>query len=173
MIATLVAAACMPAVWPLLGQGVPEAAKAAVALLGATGGGYIGDFLKDAIDRLRHQDGTPRSQAELQEALEHELLARLQSQDEPLAGHTDSVVDVVFSPDGNTLATTSADHTVRLWPSSIDTWIRHACTLAGRNLRQEEWNQFLPGRPYVRACPDLPSGYGAPADAPAATYRLD
>ncbi len=33
----------------------------------------------------------------------------------PLAGHTDSVNKVVFSPDGHTLATGSADRTVRLW----------------------------------------------------------
>ena len=50
LIAALVAAACMPVAWPLLG-GVPEAARAAVALLGATGGGYISDSLKAVIER--------------------------------------------------------------------------------------------------------------------------
>jgi WD40 repeat protein len=32
-----------------------------------------------------------------------------------LTGHTSSVTSVTFSPDGHTLATTSADNTARLW----------------------------------------------------------
>ncbi len=70
MIAALVAAACMPVVYPLLGQ-VPESAKAAVELLGATGGVYLTEFVKDVIGRLRGRDGAPRSQDQLQQALEH------------------------------------------------------------------------------------------------------
>jgi len=52
MIAAMVVAACMPVAWPLLG-GVPEAAKAAVALLGTAGGGYTSESLRDVIHRLR------------------------------------------------------------------------------------------------------------------------
>src|SRR2546421_4797190 len=69
MVAALVAAACMPVAWPLLG-GVPEAAKAAVALLGATGGGYISESLKAGIERLRRKGGVPATKAELQDVLE-------------------------------------------------------------------------------------------------------
>jgi hypothetical protein len=79
MIAALVAAACMPLAWPLLG-GVPEPAKEAVALLGATGGSYISDSLKAVIKRLRGKQGVPPTKAELQEALEQELLAALRSE---------------------------------------------------------------------------------------------
>lgn len=84
MVAALVAAACMPVAWPLLGS-VPEPLKAAVGLLGSVGGGYIGDFVRDTIERLRRQDGAPRSEAELQDALERELLAGLEGQDERAA----------------------------------------------------------------------------------------
>jgi hypothetical protein len=52
----------------------------------------------------------------------------------------------------------SIDQTVRLWPIDRDEWARHACVLAGRNLRQQEWDEFIgPDIPYMRTCPDLPT----------------
>jgi hypothetical protein len=76
----------MPIVWPLLGTGVPESLKAAVDLLGATGGGYIGTFLADLINRLRQPGDTPKSEAELQQVLERELLRALEANDQTSAG---------------------------------------------------------------------------------------
>jgi hypothetical protein len=75
----------MPVVWPLLGEGVPRSLPALVSLFGSVGSGYIGEFLRGAIDRLRRQDSAPRSEAELQRALERELLDCLEMNDERAA----------------------------------------------------------------------------------------
>ncbi len=48
-----------------------------------------------------------------------------------LAGHTNHVLAVAFSPDGRTLATGSADHTVGLWDITNQTRPTRVATLTG------------------------------------------
>jgi WD40 repeat protein/DNA-binding SARP family transcriptional activator len=60
--------------------------------------------------------------------------------------------DIDLSPDGRELLMTAADGRGALWDVDPESWARRACTLANRTLTPEEWEEFLPGRPYEPAC---------------------
>jgi hypothetical protein len=57
-----------------------------------------------------------------------------------------------LSPDGRRLLITSADGRGAVWDVDPQSWARRACALAHRTLTREEWDRFLPGRPYEPAC---------------------
>jgi serine/threonine protein kinase/WD40 repeat protein len=57
-----------------------------------------------------------------------------------------------FSPDGKRLLMTVQDGRGLVWDVDPESWKRRACDIANRTLTQEEWDQFLPGRPYEPAC---------------------
>jgi WD40 repeat protein/tRNA A-37 threonylcarbamoyl transferase component Bud32 len=57
-----------------------------------------------------------------------------------------------FSPDGKSLLTTVSWDRRIVWDVDPQSWKRRACEIANRSLTQEEWDQFLPGRPYKPAC---------------------
>jgi WD40 repeat protein len=69
-----------------------------------------------------------------------------------LPGHSTTHPQVALSRDGRTLAAVGADTRVLLWDLDVDSWRARLCALAGRNLRGEEWREFLPDRPYRRTC---------------------
>jgi WD40 repeat protein len=45
-----------------------------------------------------------------------------------------------------------------LWNADPTGWVTTACTIAGRNLTQAEWHQYLPDRSYHTTCPQWPAG---------------
>jgi WD40 repeat protein len=59
---------------------------------------------------------------------------------------------VEFSPDGRRLLETHANGEGAVWDVDPESWKRRACALANRTLTREEWDEFLPGRPYEPAC---------------------
>jgi WD40 repeat protein/tRNA A-37 threonylcarbamoyl transferase component Bud32 len=60
--------------------------------------------------------------------------------------------DIDLSPDGRELLMTAADGRGALWDVDPKSWVQRACRLANRTLTPEEWDEFLPGRPYDPAC---------------------
>jgi WD40 repeat protein len=60
--------------------------------------------------------------------------------------------DIDLSPDGRKLLMTAADGRGAIWDVDPKSWAQRACRLANRTLAPEEWEKFLPGRPYDPAC---------------------
>jgi WD40 repeat protein len=56
-----------------------------------------------------------------------------------------------FASDGELVVTTGG--TLRSFTVDPTAWMTRACAEAGRTLTQDEWNHYLPGRPFEPACP--------------------
>lgn len=69
-----------------------------------------------------------------------------------LTGHTDRITSLVFGPDGNTLISASADHTIIPWNTDPPQTITNICAVVRRNLTQQEWSQFAAGISYHQTC---------------------
>jgi WD40 repeat protein/DNA-binding SARP family transcriptional activator len=61
-------------------------------------------------------------------------------------------VKLDLSPDGRRLLMTAANGQGAVWDIDPESWKRRACAIANRTLTREEWEEFLPGRPYEPAC---------------------
>jgi hypothetical protein len=58
----------------------------------------------------------------------------------------------LFSPDGRRLFVVSDAGQGWVWDVDQSDWLTRACTVAGRNLTLQEWQQLLPGQPYEATC---------------------
>jgi WD40 repeat protein len=57
-----------------------------------------------------------------------------------------------FAGDGSRLIVLYDDGHGVIWPMTTAAWLRHACTVAGRNLTREEWARYVGGRAYEKTC---------------------
>jgi WD40 repeat protein/DNA-binding SARP family transcriptional activator len=60
---------------------------------------------------------------------------------------------VAFAPDGNSLLIMDGATGVHRWDVDPRSWVRRACSIAGRDLTLDEGRRYLPGRPHLTVCP--------------------
>ncbi len=65
---------------------------------------------------------------------------------------------VSYLPEGNRLLVSAMDGRTWIVDTRTATWIERACQIAGRNLTQNEWQQYFPDRPYEVTCQQWPVG---------------
>jgi WD40 repeat protein len=66
------------------------------------------------------------------------------------AGDRRTMIDL--SADGRQMLEVHGNGQGAVWDVDPESWRRRACDLANRTLTREEWEEFLPGRPYEPAC---------------------
>ena len=65
---------------------------------------------------------------------------------------------VAYLPDGGGLLVSALDGRTWTVDTRLTAWAERACRIAGRNLTQEEWQQFFPNRRYEVTCRQWPAG---------------
>jgi WD40 repeat protein len=69
-----------------------------------------------------------------------------------LTGHTTTVRAEAFSPDGHTLVTADGAGAMLFWDTDAERTARRICDTFGRDLTDDEWNQFVPDLSHQNTC---------------------
>jgi WD40 repeat protein len=87
-------------------------------------------------------------------------VATRQQVGEPITVTGDAGSVEVDRPGGSRMVSSTSAPTGNdmVWDFDPAHWASIACRIAGRNLTQSEWKQYLPGRPYQPTCPEWPTG---------------
>jgi WD40 repeat protein len=64
----------------------------------------------------------------------------------------DRPVAALFTPDGRSVVVVSDTGAGWVWDVDQSDWLERACQVAGRSLTPQEWQEFLPDRPYHATC---------------------
>jgi WD40 repeat protein len=64
----------------------------------------------------------------------------------------DRTVASSFTPDGRSVVVVSDTGAGWVWDVDQSDWLQRACAVAGRSFTPQEWQQFLPDRPYHATC---------------------
>jgi WD40 repeat protein len=118
----------------------------------STGQGELSDFAFSPNGKLlvTLEDGTLNdSTLKLWDFESKQLIVTLDS---------NSFGKLSFSPDGKLLYAGSMfnDEGLSVWHLDALEWIARACSLANRNLTQEEWNYYLQNLAYEKTCQGMP-----------------
>ncbi len=71
---------------------------------------------------------------------------------DPFPGPGTEWVAALFTPDGHRVFVVSETGSGWVWDVDSSDWESQSCRIAGRSLTQQEWEKFLPDRPYHATC---------------------
>ncbi len=61
---------------------------------------------------------------------------------------------LAISAQGSRVAAYTRDNQLIFWQLDLELWKEHACTIANRNLTQDEWKTYMGDIPYRETCPE-------------------
>ncbi|MCB0194349.1 MAG: hypothetical protein KDJ65_20530 [Anaerolineae bacterium] len=74
----------------------------------------------------------------------------------PVTSYLEFLASVDFSSDGQILATSSSDGTIKLSLTKTENLADLVCQQVRRNLTRQEWEAYFSGQEYRQTCPNLP-----------------